>query len=62
MVFVILYTDFWIWTRIRNPLVTDPAKVVDVDPDPQGSITLVNMATKKFYIIASSLYNISTGT
>jgi hypothetical protein len=36
MVFVHVYIHFRIWTRIRNPRVTDqdpdPAKVLDPDP------------------------------
>jgi hypothetical protein len=47
MVFVNVFINFRIWTRIRirNPRVTDPAKV----PDPQGSVsgsTTLNFSTK----------------
>jgi hypothetical protein len=45
MVFVNVYIHFWIWTqiRIRNPRVTDTAKVPDPvkvpDPCESGSTT-----------------------
>jgi hypothetical protein len=35
MVFVNVYIHFRIWTRIRNPRVTDPDPAKDPAPDPQ---------------------------
>jgi hypothetical protein len=46
MVFVNVSIHFWIWTwiRIRNPRVTDPAKV----PDPCGSGSTTLLCTTQY--------------
>jgi hypothetical protein len=40
MVFVDVYIHFRIWTRIRNPRVTDPGPTKVTDPCGSGSTTL----------------------
>jgi hypothetical protein len=41
MVFVYVYIHFWIWTRIRNPGVTDPDPAKVSDTCGSGSTTLL---------------------
>jgi hypothetical protein len=59
MVFVNVYIHFRIWTRIRNPRVTDPEKFPD--PCRSGSTTLVinvvwNDSIRQRYLLCSRIF------
>jgi hypothetical protein len=58
MVFVYVYIHFRIWTRIRNPRVTDPDPAKVPDPDPQHYFT---QKTRAIFAIIKILKLVGTG-
>jgi hypothetical protein len=54
MVIVYFYNHFRIWTRIRNPRVTDPDPAKVPDPCGSGSTTLIHYINISLYCLIST--------